>query len=154
MGQPERRNSAVATPRAHRGARQGNSLGLKISNSADLIQQVERGFSFKALQTFAERSGIAVPRIATLLAIPGRTMARRKSSRKLSWEESERLLRLAAVYEDAVQLFEGDASAAMNWLNSRQKTLGNNTPLVHSRTEIGAREVEDLVGRLEYGVFS
>jgi putative toxin-antitoxin system antitoxin component (TIGR02293 family) len=132
----------------------GRSLGLKVSNSADLIQQVERGFSFKALQTFGERSGISVSQIAVLLGIPERTLARRKSSGRLNWEESERLLRLSAVYEDALQLFEGDSVSSMAWLTSSQKALGSQTPLVHARTEIGAREVEDLVGRLEHGVFS
>jgi putative toxin-antitoxin system antitoxin component (TIGR02293 family) len=72
----------------------------------------------------------------------------------LNWEESERLLRLSAVYEDALQLFEGDSVSSMAWLTSSQKALGSQTPLVHARTEIGAREVEDLVGRLEHGVFS
>jgi putative toxin-antitoxin system antitoxin component (TIGR02293 family) len=132
----------------------GQTLGLKASTSADLIQQVERGFSFRSLQTFAERSSLPVAQIASLLAIPERTLARRKSSGKLSWEESERLLRLSAVFEDALELFEGDAACAMRWLTSSQKAWGDQTPLAHARTEIGAREVEDLVGRLEHGVFS
>jgi putative toxin-antitoxin system antitoxin component (TIGR02293 family) len=70
-------------------------LGLKVSTSADLIQQVERGFSYRSLQTFAETSSLPVSQIAAILAIPERTLARRKSSGKLSWEESERLLRLS-----------------------------------------------------------
>ncbi len=149
-----RRTSNALGYAQHRARLRGRSLGLKVSTSADLIQQVERGFSFKALQTFGERSGISVAQIAVLLGIPERTLARRKSSGKLSWEESERLLRLSAVYEDALQLFEGDSAAAMAWLTSSQKALGSQTPLAHARTEIGAREVEDLVGRLEHGVFS
>jgi hypothetical protein len=56
--------------------------------------------------------------------------------------------------EDALALFEGGADAAMRWLTSSQKTLGDQTPLEHARTEIGAREVEERVGRLEHGVFS
>jgi putative toxin-antitoxin system antitoxin component (TIGR02293 family) len=142
-------------PQTHRSPRaKGQTLGLKALTSADLIQQVERGFSFRSLQTFAERSSLPVTQIASILAIPERTLARRKSSGKLSWEESERLLRLSAVFEGALELFEGDADGAMRWLTSSQKALGDQTPLAHARTEIGAREVEDLVGRLEHGVFS
>lgn len=133
---------------------QGHSLGLKVSTSADLIRQVERGFAFHALQTFADRSSLPVPRIASILAIPERTLARRKSSGRLSWEESERLLRLSAVFEDSLELFDGDAAGAIEWLTSSQRALGDQTPLAHARTEIGAREVEELVGRLEHGVFS
>jgi putative toxin-antitoxin system antitoxin component (TIGR02293 family) len=142
-------------PQTHRSPRaRGRTLGLKAANSAELIQQVERGFSYGSLQTFAQRSNLPVSQIASILAIPERTLARRKASGKLSWEESERLLRLSAVFDDALELFEGDADDATRWLTAPQKALGDQTPLAHSRTEIGAREVEDLVGRLEYGVFS
>jgi putative toxin-antitoxin system antitoxin component (TIGR02293 family) len=132
----------------------GQSLGLKVSTSADLIQQVERGFSFRSLQTFAERSSLSIAQIGSILAIPERTLARRKSSGRLSWEESERLLRLSAIFEGVLELFGGDADGALHWLMSAQKALGDQSPLAHARTEIGAREVEDLVGRLEHGVFS
>lgn len=147
--------TAIRSRIQHSRARtRGLSLGLKVSTSADLIQQVERGFSFRSLQTFAERSRLPVPQIASILAIPERTLARRKSSGKLSWEESERLLRLSSIFEDALELFEGDSSSVIQWLTSPQKALGEQTPLAHARTEVGAREVEELVGRLEHGVFS
>jgi uncharacterized protein (DUF2384 family) len=35
-----------------------------------------------------------------------------------------------------------------------RKAFGNQSPLDYSRTELGAREVENLIGRLEHGVFS
>ena len=51
-------------------------------------------------------------------------------------------------------LFEGDQGAARRWLRKPQRALGDNTPLAMSRTEVGAAEVENLIGRLEYGVFT
>jgi putative toxin-antitoxin system antitoxin component (TIGR02293 family) len=86
--------------------------------------------------------------------LPPRTLARRKSSGRLSSDESEKLLRLSAVFEQAVDLFEGDRAGALKWLTTPKKTLENETPLAYSRTELGAREVEELIGRLEHGVFS
>jgi putative toxin-antitoxin system antitoxin component (TIGR02293 family) len=53
-----------------------------------------------------------------------------------------------------VQLFEGDADAARRWLTTPSKELDNTAPLDFARTELGAREVEDLIGRLEHGVFT
>ena len=132
----------------------GSSLGLTAANSADLIRQLERGFSFRTLQVFASRSGLALSRLSSVIGIPERTLARRKASGKLSLEESERLLRLASVFEDAVDLFEGDVPAAMNWLSTPRKALGDRPPLTYARTEPGAREVENLIGRLEHGIFS
>jgi putative toxin-antitoxin system antitoxin component (TIGR02293 family) len=132
----------------------GSTLGLTASGPAELIQQVERGFSFKTLQTFESRSGLALSWLAANIGIPERTLARRKVSRRLTPEESERLLRISAIFEDAVDLFEGDAAAAVNWLTTPRKALGDRSPLAYARTETGAREVENLIGRLEHGIFS
>lgn len=132
----------------------GSALGLTAANPDDLIRQLERGFSFKTLQSFESRSGLALPRLAGIIGIPERTLARRKVSRRLTPEESERLLRISAVFEDAVDLFEGDVSAAVKWLTTPRRALGDRTPLAYARTEPGAREVENLIGRLEHGIFS
>jgi len=132
----------------------GSTLGLTAVSPADLIQQLERGFSFKTLQALESRSGLAVSRLAEIVGIPERTLARRKVSRRLTPEESERLLRISAVFEDAVDLFEGDVAAAVNWLTTPRKALGDRTALAYARTEPGAREVENLIGRLEHGIFT
>jgi putative toxin-antitoxin system antitoxin component (TIGR02293 family) len=132
----------------------GSTLGLTPANPTELIQQLERGFSFKTLQTFESRSGLALSRLAATIGIPERTLARRRVSRRLTPDESERLLRISAIFEDAVDLFEGDVAAAVNWLNTPRKLLGDRSPLAYARTETGAREVENLIGRLEHGIFS
>ena len=156
----------LGTNRPHRAARPGGSrqtlrfrlrgsvLGLTAANPGDLIRQLERGFSFKTLQSLESRSGLALPRLAGIIGIPERTLARRKVSRRLTPEESERLLRISAVFEDAVDLFEGDVAAAVKWLTTPRRALGDRTPLAYARTEPGAREVENLIGRLEHGIFS
>jgi putative toxin-antitoxin system antitoxin component (TIGR02293 family) len=140
-------------PVPSRGER-GASLGLSASNSAELIQQVERGFSFKTLHTLESRSGLPGAALAGLVGIPERTLARRKSKGKFTPDESERLLRLGTVFEQAVELFEGDRAAALRWLTAPRGALEGKTPLAYARTELGAREVEDLIGRLEHGVIS
>ncbi len=132
----------------------GSSLGLAASNTAELIQQVESGFSYKALRTFESNSGMSVSMIASVIGVPARTLARRKAVGRLTPEESERLLRIAAIFEKTVELFEGDVAEAVNWLTNPRKIFDNRSPLAYARTEVGAREVENLVGRLEHGSFS
>jgi putative toxin-antitoxin system antitoxin component (TIGR02293 family) len=58
------------------------------------------------------------------------------------------------MFEKIVQLFEGETAAAISWLKSPKKALSNYSPLQYGRFEVGAREVENLIGRLEHGVFS
>jgi putative toxin-antitoxin system antitoxin component (TIGR02293 family) len=132
----------------------GASLGLTVTNTGELIRQVKRGLSFKALRVFASNSGIPISVITSIVGIPGRTLARRKAAGKLTTDESERLLRVASVFDKTVELFEGDVMSAVKWLTTSRKALDNQAPLTYCRTELGAREVENLVGRLEHGVFS
>ena len=132
----------------------GRTLGLKATSPRELIRQIELGFSFSRLRLLESQSGLPVARIASIIGIPERTLARRRNSGRLTSDESERLLRVSAVFEKAVDLFEGDRAAALKWLTSPKKALENETPLLYSRTELGAREVENLIGRLEHGVFS
>ena len=48
----------------------------------------------------------------------------------------------------------GAEEAARRWLSSPQVGLGGALPLEYAETEVGAREVENLLGRIEYGVYS
>lgn len=132
----------------------GSSLGIRSSGTAELIEQLEAGFPFNALQKFASNSGVEANLLVSILAIPERTLARRRTAGRFAPDESERLLRMSIVFEKAVELFDGDVASAVQWLTTSKKALSGETPLKYSRTEPGAREVENLIGRVEYGVFS
>jgi putative toxin-antitoxin system antitoxin component (TIGR02293 family) len=53
----------------------------------------------------------------------------------------------------AVEVLES-VEGARRWLNAPQVGLGGAVPLEYAESELGAREVEDLLGRIEYGVYS
>jgi len=75
-------------------------------------------------------------------------MAQRKK------KSSDHRLRATRVFAKALELFEGDRKAASEWMISALPALGGETPIDTARTELGARQVENLVGRLEHGVYS
>jgi len=150
------RRSATAAQRRGpaRYRTRGASLGLSALSTDDLIHAVHNGFSFKSLETFSSETGFAPAEVASLVGIPERTLARRKTSGRLSPDESERLLRISSIFEKAVGLFEGNVDETLEWLTQPKKALGDKVPLQYSRSELGAREVESLIGRLEHGVFT
>jgi putative toxin-antitoxin system antitoxin component (TIGR02293 family) len=127
---------------------------MAAKTTAQMVRRVRKGFPYAALLHFQKRSGLAVGVIADLVQLPQRTLMRRKAGGRLRPDESERLLRLGGVFDAAVDLFEGDNDAARRWLTTPSKELDNTPPLDFARTEIGAREVEDLIGRLGQGVFA
>jgi putative toxin-antitoxin system antitoxin component (TIGR02293 family) len=146
--------SSANPNRVPRFKRRGASLGLTATRTDELIRQIERGLAFKSLRTLEALSGVDALAIASVIGIPERTLARRKTAGRLSPNESERLFRISTVFEKAVELFEGDIPAAVSWLTAPKRALDNHSPLAYSRTEVGAREVEHLIGRIEHGVFS
>jgi len=84
--------------------------------------------------------------------IPARTLARRKAGGRLDPDESDRLVRISRVIAAAITLFEGNHASARHWLTSPRAALRNQAPLELAQTDVGAREVERLIGQLEHGI--
>ena len=127
-------------------------LGLKTQDALELHDRVERGLSYEALERLRSALDLPLSRFGELLKIPPRTLARRREAKRLQPEESDRLLRMAKIVGLAIQLFEGGLDEARAWLLSPQQALGNTVPLDLATNDVGAREVENLIGRLEHGI--
>jgi putative toxin-antitoxin system antitoxin component (TIGR02293 family) len=129
-------------------------LGIARFDLPGIIEKIEEGLPSTAFERFAKNSGFTPEQLARLLQIPRRTLARRRAAGRFTPDESDRLVRAARIYAKALLFFGGNAVEATRWLNTVRRALGGVTPLEMARTEIGAQEVEDLIGRLEHGVFS
>jgi len=129
-------------------------VGLCPQNPIRIFRRVENGLPLQAFVRFQRVTGVSVGDLAEAVAIKPRTLARRKQQGRLEPEESDRLLRLSRIFGKALELFEGDAEAARQWLATPQRGLGGERPMVLAKTDLGAREVEALVDRLEHGVLS
>jgi putative toxin-antitoxin system antitoxin component (TIGR02293 family) len=129
-------------------------LGLKAKGVPELLGLVRAGLQYNSLESFVRKTRFPREEAFSLVQISPRTLARRKEKGRLSPEESDRLVRAARIVSQTRRLFEGNAEAANRWLKSSQQALGGSTPLEYAQTEIGAREVEALIARLEHGVFS
>lgn len=129
-------------------------LGLRVRRREAMVARVRKGFSYTELARLEKRTGLSREAFLELVSIAPRTLARRRQSGRLTAEESDRLLRAARVFEMAEDLFEGDVEAARQWLGEPSPALGGQTPLQFASTDVGAREVEQLLGRLEHGVFA
>lgn len=131
----------------------GRSLGLRLHNRAAVIEILRAGLSMDSFEHFSEAIEIAPVHLAEITSIARRTLARRKQEGRLQLAESERVFRLATLFDKAVEVF-GDTERARHWFKTPLKALAGRSPIEYSDTEIGAREVEDLLGRIEHGVFS
>lgn len=128
-------------------------LGRKIHSSYDLDEAIKGGLPFAAFERVCAKIALSGAEAIELIASSSRTMARRKSRRqRLSATESDRLARLARIYARALEVFE-DEVKARRWLHKPNRSLGGRVPLKSVDTDIGALEVERVLGRLEHGIF-
>jgi putative toxin-antitoxin system antitoxin component (TIGR02293 family) len=132
----------------------GRSLGLKVKSRKVLIREIKKGLEVSRLRHLSKEINIQERELAKFAAIPPRTLARRKEIGRLSSDESDRLTRISMLFDEAVNLFDGDRAKASSWFLSPKKALGGSSPIEFSETEPGTLEVRDLIGRIEHGVFS
>jgi putative toxin-antitoxin system antitoxin component (TIGR02293 family) len=129
-------------------------LGIDADDPVALVRRVRAGFPYRNLAGFQKATALAWTEISRFVNIPQRTLTRRQSEGRLQPDESDRVWRACRIYGQVIGLFEGDAAAARTWLLTPQRGLGGEAPLDFAATEVGAREVERLIGRLEHGVFT
>ncbi|MEI7666942.1 MAG: antitoxin Xre-like helix-turn-helix domain-containing protein [Synechococcaceae cyanobacterium ELA263] len=128
-------------------------LDLDTSSPSDLVAAVRDGLPFTALVAIATQLDLPAAEIGVLLGIPLRTFARRRKSHQLTPPESDRLYRLARTFSQASEVLGSPVKARL-WLQAANRALGGEVPLQLLDTDIGARQVEDVLLRLSYGVYS
>jgi putative toxin-antitoxin system antitoxin component (TIGR02293 family) len=119
----------------------------------NLIRSLKSGLPIHELDDLRRYLEVPMEQLAPMLGISRATLHRRKVSGRLDAAESDRVLRFARLLGRAGEVMES-LEAGRRWLTSRQFGLGGAVPLEYAETEVGAREVEDLLGRIEHGVYS
>jgi len=134
---------------------EGALIGLNLISTEknELIQKIKKGLPVSAFEKIQKELEVSADTLASTVNIASRTLARRKKEGRFQPDESERVLRIASLFDRALQVLHKQSRVKL-WFKSPQKGLGGKTPLEYADTEPGAREVEDLLGRLEHGVFS
>ncbi|HEY6559300.1 MAG TPA: antitoxin Xre-like helix-turn-helix domain-containing protein [Polyangiaceae bacterium] len=129
-----------------------NVLG-RISAADDLLRAVRGGLPYASLEALTRALGLELSAVGAVVGIPDRTLARRKHQRQLSPIESDRLYRLAYVTHVASAAL-GGVDAARRWLAQANRSLGSVTPMSLLDTDIGCRQVEEALVRLNYGMYA
>ena len=120
---------------------------------SSVIRKMEHGLPLRELDDLQSSLDLPMDKLAPMLGIAKATLHRRKLAGHLDTSESDRVVRFARLTGRAIAVLES-AKQARLWLLSPQFGLGGAIPLEYAKTEVGAREVEHLLGRIEYGVYS
>jgi putative toxin-antitoxin system antitoxin component (TIGR02293 family) len=110
-----------------------------------------RGFPLDALRELLAL-GFSMRELQELVINPRTLRHRRRRHERLSGDESDRVVRLAHAFSSAERTF-GDRERAWRWLRKSSRSLGSERPIDLLATETGARAVEELLVRLDEGMF-
>ncbi len=129
------------------------TLRRKVTSSLTLVEALREGLPYSSLRAVMRALGLSRQEASRILSLPLRTMDRRKRQRRLEATESDRLYRLANIAARAIEVL-GTAEQAARWLRHPNRALGGVVPLELLDTGPGSRQVEQILGRIEHGVYS
>jgi putative toxin-antitoxin system antitoxin component (TIGR02293 family) len=116
-------------------------------------EAIRDGFPPAVVGRVMRASGLTLKELADALDLSARSLQRRRRSGKLARYESDRLYRLARLLAIASD-YLGDPERARRWLRRPNRALGGLAPVATIDTEAGARQVENILGRIAYGGIS
>jgi len=128
-------------------------LKERLADYIAVIHRVRAGLPYAALNAVATRYGIPVAALARVIDLPARTLARRKKEGRFSATESDRLARVARAAASAEDVLENRDNAG-RWLQKPNRALGGVAPLDLLSSDLGAEQVETVLVRIDYGVYS
>ena len=120
------------------------------------IEKMERlhiGISKKELEILKARTELDYDKLAKLLSVTRATLINKPKSEKFNSVLSERMLVLADIYSYGFDVF-GDEEKFKQWMFSPNRALGGKTPFEICDNQFGREEVKNIIGRIDYGVYS
>lgn len=131
----------------------GTLHDIEVLGASEMVKLVRKGLPIQRFEELRGALGMANDQLAAKVGISKATFHRRQREGKLTSDESDKVIRFGRLLVKAISVFESN-EAARQWLSSPQHGLGGAAPLDYAETEVGAREVENLLGRIEHGVYS
>lgn len=128
-------------------------LKTTVRGDADLEEAVTRGLPSEAVRAVAARTRSSLTQVQDATQIDKTTFARRERAKaRLRTDESDRLVRVARIAAHAIEAMGKEDG--LLWLQEPNRALGGRVPMQMLRTEVGARRVEDVLLRIQHGIYS
>ncbi|MDB5070596.1 MAG: hypothetical protein JWM87_1707 [Candidatus Eremiobacteraeota bacterium] len=119
----------------------------------DFDRLIHDGLQVSAFRYAVESLGQPEKIVVEGIGISRTTLGRRKQAGRLDFVDSERAVRLGSIVALG-KVVLGSTKAVGRWLLKPNSALGGAIPIALLQTDVGAREVEAVLGRDLFGGFS
>ncbi len=127
---------------------------VKQLSAVQLVDAVAEGLPAKAYLNIQKDTGLSKVEIAEILGVSPRYLQTKTGKDRLNTTASERLVKLVEIWNFGVDVFAGDEEDFKEWLDEPLAPLEGKTPLELMTNFIGMEQVKQLLGRIQYGVYS
>jgi putative toxin-antitoxin system antitoxin component (TIGR02293 family) len=126
----------------------------KIVSDFDIIKLGTDGLTKNAINNLASFIGISRKQIAeNIFDISVKTLERKDNNTRLDKKTSSHAVEIARVLQHTYDVFR-DEEKVKRWLNKENRALNNVKPVELFDTLSGLNMVNDILGRIEEGVYS
>ena len=122
-------------------------------SSYQKIDTIKEGISKTELENLKEQAALDYTILSKILAVTKATLHNKKGQERFDASVSERILHLADIYSFGYAVFK-DQDKFNQWMKTPNRMLGSEVPLNLAETIYGMEEVKNLIGRINYGVYS
>lgn len=121
--------------------------------AVEKMDLVREGVSKKDLESLKIKANLDYDKLSTLLSTTRATLINKKGTDNFSTSLSERIVSIADLYSYGFEVFE-DKAKFNKWVFSPNKALGGKLPFELLDNQFGREEVKNVIGRIDYGVYS
>jgi putative toxin-antitoxin system antitoxin component (TIGR02293 family) len=124
-----------------------------ILTSFEKMELLEKGVSKKDLESLKKSASLDYDKLAQVLNVARATLLSRKGREKFSSDLGDKIISLADLYSYGYEVF-GQKNRFNNWVFVPNKALGGIAPFDIMHSSFGREEIKNLIGRIDYGVYS
>ena len=121
--------------------------------AVEKMDMVRDGMSKKDLESLKSRTNLDYDKLSTLLSTTRATLINKKGTEHFSAALSERIVSIADLYSYGFEVFE-DSAKFNEWVFRPNQALGGKQPFELLDNQFGREEVKNVIGRIDYGVYS
>ena len=117
------------------------------------MEKLRTGLSKQDLEKLKSRTELDYDKLSKALSVTRATLINKKGLQKFSSSLSERMIGLADIYSYGYNVFEDEAKFNQ-WMFRPNRALGGKSPYEVIDNQFGREEVKNIIGRIDYGVYS
>jgi len=114
---------------------------------------VRDGVSKKDLELLKNKADLDYTMLAKALSVTRATLINKKRGERFNAGLSEKIVGMADLYSYGFEVFE-DKDRFNQWMSKPNKALGGQIPYDLIDNQFGREEVRNLIGRIDYGIYS